>query len=156
MKYIRTLILVSICVLSLVGASNAAGMMGGSSAMNRVQSWVGTWSCASKNGNYTATFSSALNGRGMRLSDSGKMADEHLAVWDAKRGKWIDMSADVAGGYSVMEGTPSGKTIRFTQAYPSGNSSVVVTRSSTNTYTVSYTEMVNGKTMSGHDTCTRT
>jgi hypothetical protein len=156
MKYIRTLILASICAASLAGAGNAAGMMQGGSSANRIQSWVGAWSCTSKTGNYTATFSSMFSGKGMRLTDTGKMADEHLIVWDAKRGKWIDQSVDASGGYSVMEGTPNGDTIRFTQAYPAGSATTLVTRPSKNMFTVSYTAMMKGKMISGRDTCTRT
>jgi hypothetical protein len=100
-------------------------------------------------------FTSILGGNGLRISDIGPNPGEQTVVFDPKRKKWIDIYVTPAGSYAVLEGSPSGKTIRFAQMYPPRNATLIVTRVSATKYTDAFTSIANGKRLTMHETCTK-
>ena len=123
---------------------------------NRIQPWLGTWSCKTAGNNHTATFSPLFGGKAMRISETGSVPSEELIAFDGKQQRWIDQYRDASGTYMDFVGTPSANKINFAQVYPSGDASILVTMASKNVYTTIFSATMNGKKMVEHETCTRT
>ena len=152
MKNLRSFLFALAAGTMLTGMVNAAAMK----PADRIRPWLGTWSCKAPGNSHTATFTPIFSGNGMRIAENGRMHSEETIVFDSKSGKWIDQYADATGGYSTMQGTQSGNTIRFTQVYPAANTLLTVTMPSSTTYRTTFTGTMNGKTMTQREVCTRT
>lgn len=152
MKQLRTMLFGAATIAMLAGTAAAAPIKPADS----IRPWLGTWSCSAPGNPHTATFTPIFGGKGMRIIETGRMPSEETIVFDIKRGKWIDLYADATGAYNTMEGTPSGKTIRFTQVYPAARTVLTVTMPSSTTYRTTYTGMMNGKAFTAREVCTRT
>lgn len=145
MKHLMMIALALCCTASAAAAASPA---------DQIKLWLGTWSCSVPGNPHTATFSPIFGGNGMRISETGKMPSEELVIWDSKSQKWIDQFANAAGMYNTMQGTPRGNTIVFKQVYPPVSSTLMVMKNG-NTYKTTFTGMMNGKTMTERETCTR-
>jgi hypothetical protein len=155
----RRPLILTLCVLFASSAPGAASaksmMMTQAQAAKQIQSTLGTWTCKGSEGTHTATFTSILDGKGMRISENAMGGSEDIVVFDAKRQKWIDQHVDPQS-YGVMEGTPVKGGINFALVYPGHMDGAGSVRfPNKNTQISDFTAIVNGKKVTMKETCTR-
>jgi hypothetical protein len=155
----RRSLITALSVLLAMGAVGAAQsktmMMTQAQASQQIQDTLGTWTCKSAEGTHTATFTSILGGKGMRITENAMGGSIDTVVFDVKRQKWIDQHVD-AQSYGVMEGTPVKRGIDFALVYPGRmNGAGTVRFPSKNTQVTNFFAVVNGKKVSMKETCTK-
>ena len=124
--------------------------------VTQVSTWTGTWNCVSGKTLSTETFAPMLNGKGMRVSVTGQYASEGVATFDSGRGAWFYTFVNADGSYATMIGPVSGSTILFKQVFPPGIARDTITLSSSSLYFSYYGAVVNHKTVTVSEECTKT